>query len=89
MFTGANGIQQEEVRNSAPKNVRFCFAFNKDGTVSTMHSKLQLLAHPSHLRVVVPSANLVPYDWGETGVMENVRIYLIYLYDRCSCYITY
>lgn len=39
-----------------------------------MHSKLQLLAHPTHLRVVVPSANLTPYDWGETGVMENVRI---------------
>jgi hypothetical protein len=37
-----------------------------------MHSKLQLLAHPTHLRVVVPSANLVPYDWGETGVVENV-----------------
>ena len=26
----------------------------------------------THLRIVVPSANLVPYDWGETGVMENV-----------------
>lgn len=37
-----------------------------------MHSKLQLLAYPSHLRVVVPSANLTKYDWGETGVMENV-----------------
>lgn len=24
------------------------------------------------LRVAIPSANLVPYDWGETGVMENV-----------------
>jgi len=38
-----------------------------------MHSKLQLLAHPTHLRVVVPSANLVSHDWGESGVMENVR----------------
>ena len=38
-----------------------------------MHSKLQLLAHPSYLRICVPTANLVPYDWGETGVMENVR----------------
>jgi hypothetical protein len=37
-----------------------------------MHSKLQLLKYPDYLRVVVPSANLVPYDWGETGVMENV-----------------
>jgi hypothetical protein len=37
-----------------------------------MHSKLQLLKYPGYLRVVVPTANLVPYDWGETGVMENV-----------------
>jgi hypothetical protein len=37
-----------------------------------MHSKLQLLAYPSYLRIVVPSANLTAYDWGETGVMENV-----------------
>lgn len=42
------------------------------GNVRCMHSKLQLLAHPSHLRIVVPTANLVPYDWGETGIMENV-----------------
>jgi hypothetical protein len=38
-----------------------------------MHSKLMLLSHPSYLRIAVPSANLVPYDWGEAGgVMENV-----------------
>jgi len=43
-----------------------------EGQINLMHSKLQLLAHPSHLRVAVPTANLVPYDWGETGVMENV-----------------
>ncbi|BFZ62366.1 hypothetical protein YB2330_003460 [Saitoella coloradoensis] len=36
-----------------------------------MHSKLQILFHPTHVRVVVPTANLVPYDWGETGIMEN------------------
>jgi Tyrosyl-DNA phosphodiesterase len=42
------------------------------GNVNCMHSKLQLLFHPSHLRVVVPSANLTPYDWGEDGKMENV-----------------
>lgn len=45
------------------------------GNVNCMHSKLQLLAHPTHLRIVVPSANLVSYDWGEGGgVMENVGI---------------
>lgn len=37
-----------------------------------MHSKLQLLKYPSYLRLVIPTGNLVPYDWGETGVMENV-----------------
>ena len=42
------------------------------GNVNCMHSKLQLLFHPSHLRIVVPSANLTPYDWGEDGRMENV-----------------
>jgi hypothetical protein len=42
--------------------------------VFQMHSKLQLLSHPTYLRICVPSANLVPYDWGESGVMENVSI---------------
>jgi len=30
-----------------------------------MHAKLLLLSHPSHLRICVPSANLVPYDVSE------------------------
>ena len=42
------------------------------GQVNCMHSKLMLLFYANNLRVVVPSANLVKYDWGETGVMENV-----------------
>lgn len=25
-----------------------------------------------YAKVVVPTGNLVPYDWGETGTMENV-----------------
>ncbi|CCG80764.1 Tyrosyl-DNA phosphodiesterase domain protein [Taphrina deformans PYCC 5710] len=37
-----------------------------------MHSKLQLLFFDDFLRFVTPSANLMPYDWGETGTMENV-----------------
>lgn len=37
-----------------------------------MHSKLMLLFHEDRLRIAMPSANLVPYDWGESGVMENV-----------------
>jgi hypothetical protein len=37
-----------------------------------MHSKLMLLFHRDYLRVVVPTANLHPTDWGEDGLMENV-----------------
>lgn len=45
-----------------------------EGQINCMHSKLMLLCHPTYLRIVVPSANLVPYDWGEQGgIMENVR----------------
>jgi hypothetical protein len=54
------------------RNVRLCFP-PMEGQVNCMHSKLMLLFHPSYLRIVVPSANLVPYDWGEEGgFMENV-----------------
>ena len=42
--------------------------------MGNMHSKLQLLKFANYLRIVVPTGNLVPYDWGETGVMENVRL---------------
>lgn len=66
--------QKAEIRANVPPNVRFCFP-SMAGQINCMHSKLQLLSHPTHLRVVVPSANLVPYDWGEEGgVMENVSI---------------
>jgi hypothetical protein len=58
------------MRSNAPPGIKFVFpAMNGPGA---MHSKLQLLKYPDYLRVVVPTANLVPYDWGETGVMENV-----------------
>lgn len=56
------------------KNIRLCFP-PMEGQVNCMHSKLMLLFHPSYVRIVVPTANLVPYDWGEQGgVMENVQI---------------
>jgi hypothetical protein len=42
--------------------------------MGSMHSKLQLLKFATHLRIVVPTGNLVPYDWGESGVIENVRL---------------
>lgn len=55
-----------------PPQIRFCFP-QMHGPGS-MHSKLQVLKFAHHLRVVVPTGNLVPYDWGETGVMENVGV---------------
>ncbi|KAL9095372.1 MAG: hypothetical protein Q9165_002243 [Trypethelium subeluteriae] len=68
--------RQEYLRETRDwPHVRLCFP-PMPGQVSCMHSKLMLLFHEGHLRVVVPSANLVPYDWGETGVMEN-SVFLI------------
>ena len=58
---------------NVPKDkIRFCFPPMHGA--GAMHSKLQLLKYGSFLRIVVPSGNLVPYDWGETGAMENVSI---------------
>lgn len=58
------------MRAIVPPGLRFCFPpMNGPGS---MHSKLQLLKFPGYVRVVIPTGNLVPYDWGETGVMENV-----------------
>lgn len=62
--------QQYTEETADMPNLRLCFP-SMEGQVNCMHSKLMLLSHPRYLRVVVPSANLVPYDWGETGVMEN------------------
>lgn len=56
-------------------NVRLCFP-PMEGQVNCMHSKLMLLSHPGYLRVAVPTANLMSYDWGEDGVMEN-SVFLI------------
>jgi len=50
--------------------LRLCFP-SMVGQINCMHSKLMLLFHPHKLRVAVPSANLLNFDWGETGVMEN------------------
>ena len=52
--------------------IRLCFPELPKGPRGVMHSKVMLLFHPSKLRVVIPSANLMPHDWGETGTMENV-----------------
>ena len=60
------------------KNVRLVTP-EVSGGFGTMHSKVILLFFEAKedetkqiCRVVVPSANLVPFDWGVGGVMENV-----------------
>ena len=58
------------MRGNVPANIKFCFPPMHG--MGAMYSKLQLLKYPNRLRVVIPTGNLVPYDWGETGVMENV-----------------
>lgn len=42
-----------------------------DGIIWCMHSKLMLLFHDEKLRIAIPTANLLNFDWGETGQMEN------------------
>lgn len=70
----ANDEQKQTMRENAPPNIRFCFPPMRGP--GSMHSKLQLLKFPKYLRLVIPTGNLVPYDWGETGVMENM-VFLI------------
>ncbi|TLD27933.1 phospholipase D/nuclease [Venturia nashicola] len=43
----------------------------QQGQYTCMHSKLMLLFYEESLRIVIPTANLMRYDWGETGIMEN------------------
>ncbi|KAL4872052.1 hypothetical protein BDV12DRAFT_162942 [Aspergillus spectabilis] len=63
--------RQYESETASMTSLRLCFP-PMDGQVNCMHSKLMLLFHPGYLRIAVPTANLVPYDWGEAGgVMEN------------------
>ncbi|PCG90549.1 Tyrosyl-DNA phosphodiesterase [Penicillium occitanis (nom. inval.)] len=67
---------QYQEQTADMSNIRLCFP-PMEGQVNCMHSKLMLLFHPEYLRIVVPSANMVPYDWGEQGgVMENT-VFLI------------
>lgn len=72
--TDAVKAQYRQETASMP-NLRLCFP-SMEGQVNCMHSKLMLLSYPTHLRIVVPTANLVPYDWGESGIMENT-VFLI------------
>lgn len=63
--------QQYRQETAEMSNLRLCFP-SMEGQVNCMHSKLMLLSHPTYLRIAVPTANLVSYDWGETGSMENM-----------------
>jgi Tyrosyl-DNA phosphodiesterase len=73
---------RRQANELSDRSVRVCFP-PMPGNVNCMHSKLMLLAHPGYLRVVVPTANLVPFDWGETGVMENT-VFMIDLPRRAD-----
>lgn len=67
--------QQEEMKANTPsERIRFCFPPMLP--VGNMHSKLMLLKFENYLRIVVPSGNLMSYDWGETGEVENI-VFLI------------
>ena len=52
-------------------NVKVCFPL-MGGNVNCMHSKLMLLFYPERCRVVVPTANLMGFDWGVGSTMENM-----------------
>nr|OQO17799.1 hypothetical protein B0A51_14875 [Rachicladosporium sp. CCFEE 5018] len=67
-FEEREQIAEAQVDNSSW--LRFVFPSMENG-VNCMHSKLMLLFHPEKLRIAVPTANLLDFDWGETGVMEN------------------
>ncbi|KAI1816235.1 phospholipase D/nuclease [Poronia punctata] len=71
----SNEAHKDQMRANVPHDrIRFCFPPMMPA--GSMHSKLQLLKFPTYLRLVIPTGNLVPYDWGETGVMENM-VFLI------------
>lgn len=77
--------RMREVASERSSFLRLCLP-PMDGLIWCMHSKLMLLFHPEKLRVAIPTANLLNFDWGETGQMENsvFMIDLPRLAERCS-----
>ncbi|KAJ5669301.1 hypothetical protein N7462_010371 [Penicillium macrosclerotiorum] len=75
------GAKEQSERDNRTKevegipNIRLCFP-PMAAQVNCMHSKLMLLFHSEYLRIVVPTANLTRFDWGEQGLMENT-VFLI------------
>lgn len=70
-------LRQQMLEETEPARsyLRLCFP-PMEGQTHCMHSKLMLLFHQEKLRVAIPTANLLDFDWGETGVMEN-SVFLI------------
>ncbi len=61
------------MRANVPRErIRFCFPPMQQ--MGSMHSKLMLLKYEKYMRIVIPTGNLMSYDWGETGTMENVGV---------------
>ena len=65
-------LRQQMLRETEDRRsfLRLCFP-SMEGQIHCMHSKLMLLFHSDKLRIAIPTANLLDFDWGETGVMEN------------------
>jgi hypothetical protein len=70
----------QDVKEQGLTNIRLCFP-PVQGPYCKMHSKLMLLFYAGYLRIAIPTANLMPYDWGEAAVMEN-SVFLIDLPRR-------
>ena len=67
--------QREQIEadfNGIP-NIRLYFP-KMEGIVNCMHSKLMVLFYEERCRIVVPTANLVGFDWGVGRVMENMFV---------------
>ena len=61
------------MRANVPRDrIRFCFPPMQH--MGSMHSKLMLLKYERYMRIVVPTGNLMSFDWGETGTLENVGV---------------
>jgi hypothetical protein len=72
--------RKQFIRDAEEIGLRACCP-PQQGMYTCMHSKLMLLFYEHSLRIVVPTANLMPYDYGETGIMEN-SVFLIDLPRR-------
>ncbi|KKF92934.1 Tyrosyl-DNA phosphodiesterase [Ceratocystis platani] len=74
----ADSDEQQSYEESKPSaNIRYIYPpIYRRGI---MHSKLMILKFALYLRIVVPTANFVSYDWGYTGpdlTVEQIAILL-------------